>query len=92
LYDALKAKGIRKTTHAKDLFGCDVVFLKKYLETTFKPGMNWKLGGKIHIDHIIPCDSFDIKNPEELKKCFHYTNLQMLWAVDNIKKGNKIVL
>jgi len=45
-----------------------------------------------HIDHIVPCTVFDLKNLNEQKKCFHYTNLQPLWAIDNIKKGNRIGL
>ena len=42
-----------------------------------------------HIDHIIPISS--AKTEEELYKLFYYTNLQPLWAIDNIKKGNKIL-
>jgi hypothetical protein len=45
-----------------------------------------------HIDHITPCTAFDLTDPEQQKKCFHYTNLQPLWASDNIRKGNKIIL
>lgn len=47
------------------------------------------MSGKIHIDHIKPCTSFDLADPEQQKACFHYTNLQPLWAVDNLKKGEK---
>jgi len=38
-----------------------------------------------------PCASFDLADPEEQKKCFHWTNLQPLWALDNIRKGAKYV-
>ena len=52
--------------------------------------MSWELMGKeIHIDHIIPCDS--AKEEEQLIQLFHYTNLQPLWAKDNITKSNKII-
>lgn len=43
-----------------------------------------------HIDHIIPCISFDLTNPKEIKKCFNYKNLQPLWWFDNLSKGGNI--
>jgi hypothetical protein len=62
----------------------------KHLEKSFKSGMTRKNHGKWHIDHIIPCISFDLTKPEEQAKCFHYTNLQPLWASENLAKGSKI--
>jgi DNA/RNA endonuclease G (NUC1) len=55
--------------------------------------MNWENYGKNgwHIDHIIPCASFDLTDPKQQKNCFHYTNLQPLWAADNIRKSDKIL-
>ena len=53
--------------------------------------MSWDNQGEWHIDHIIPCASFDLTNEEEQEKCFHYTNLQPLWAIDNMVKGCKII-
>jgi hypothetical protein len=51
--------------------------------------MNWENQGEWHIDHILPCASFDLTKEEEQRKCFHYTNLQPLWAKDNMIKGSK---
>lgn len=55
--------------------------------------MNWSNYGRTgwHIDHIIPIASFDFSKKENIEKCFHYSNLQPLWAVDNIRKSNKLI-
>ena len=75
-----------------DLLGIpNLKFLKKYLENKFKPGMTWEKRGLIHIDHIIPCASFDLTDSKQQAKCFHYTNLQPLWAHQNLSKGAKIL-
>jgi len=71
------------------LIGCSVKFLKQYLELQFEPSMTWNNYGKWHVDHIRPCASFDLSKESEQKKCFHYTNLQPLWAKENISKGSK---
>ena len=51
--------------------------------------MSWENQGKWHIDHIIPLSS--AANEEELYKLCHFTNLQPMWATDNIRKGSKII-
>ena len=51
--------------------------------------MNWENYGKWHIDHIKPISKFDMTDQEEQKKCFHWSNLQPLWAEENISKGDK---
>lgn len=73
------------------LLGCSIEFLKKHLEEQFQPGMSWENYGQWHIDHIKPCAKFDLTKAEEQKKCFHYSNLQPLWAKDNLKKHCKLV-
>jgi len=83
-------KGYKSASSLK-LLGCDIEFFKKHLQKQFTEGMSWDNYGDWHIDHIIPCDSFDLTIPEEQAKCFHYTNCQPLWAKDNIIKGNKIL-
>ena len=66
--------------------------LRFHLQKNWLPGMSWENYGYYgwHIDHIIPCSKFDLSKLEEQKKCFHFTNLQPLWALDNIKKSNKL--
>ena len=88
--DVISRGKYKKSAHTMELLGCTVDFLKKYLESKFVEGMNWQnYGNGWHIDHIIPCASFDLSKPEEQRKCFHFSNLQPLWAVDNIRKGAK---
>jgi hypothetical protein len=87
-YQAVK-KGYRAGSAVRDL-GCSVKELKVYLEKKFQPGMNWKNYGKWHIDHIIPLSSFDLTDRDQVKKACHYTNLQPLWAEDNLKKWAKM--
>ena len=80
---------VKKSNKTKKLIGISVEGLVKYIESKFLPGMSWKKRHLIHIDHIRPCASFDLTDPKQQKECFHYTNLQPLWAVDNLKKGAK---
>jgi hypothetical protein len=61
-----------------------------HIESLWQPGMTWKnntINGW-HIDHIIPCEAFNLFDIEEQKKCFHYTNLQPLWSNINIAKSD----
>ena len=89
---SLALRGFNKSKSTMKLLGVpNIKFLKQYLENKFKPGMSWEKRGLIHIDHIIPCASFDLKDPKQQAKCFHYTNLQPLWAKENLIKGAKIL-
>ena len=88
----LALKDNSKSKNTMSLLGIEnIEFLWKHLESTFKPGMTRENHGLWHVDHIIPCSSFDLSKPEEQTKCFHYTNLQALWAHENLSKGSKIV-
>lgn len=73
-----------------DLLGCSVAQLKAHLEALFRPGMTWDNYGEWHIDHIRPCASFDLTDPEQQKACFNFANLQPLWAKENLSKGAKL--
>jgi hypothetical protein len=81
-----------KQGSAIEALGCTVEHLKAYLEAQFQPGMTWENYGKHgwHIDHIRPLASFDLTDPEQLRAACHYTNLQPLWAKDNLAKGAKV--
>lgn len=90
LYRAIK--NTWKVGSAVDDLGCTIEELKKHLESKFKPGMTWENHSKDgwHIDHIKPLASFNLSNPDQFKEACNYTNLQPLWAEDNLKKGDKI--
>ena len=83
----------KKETKTMDIVGCTPQELRLKLESKFDVWMNWdNYGygkGKWVIDHIIPLSS--AKNIDELYKLCHYSNLQPLSWVDNMKKSNKLV-
>ena len=79
-------KGKHKRGKTLELLGCDIDTLKQHLENKFTKGMSFENYGAWHIDHIQRCISFDLSKEEEQKKCLHYTNLQPLWAEDNLRK------
>jgi hypothetical protein len=81
-------KGKNKMSRA---LGCSLDVFKKHIEMQFQPGMNWQNYGAWHIDHIYPLSKAYLEGPEKFKKACHYTNLQPLWAEDNVRKSAKIV-
>jgi hypothetical protein len=77
-----------KSAHTLELLGCTIPELRAHLEAQFRPGMTWENYGPVwHVDHIRPCASFDLLDPAQQRACFHYTNLQPLFALENLKKG-----
>jgi hypothetical protein len=85
--NSIKNQGYKKTTKTAAILGCDYEFFHLYMELQFKPGMSWENHGEWHIDHKKPISW--AKTKEEVIKLNHYTNLQPLWAVENIQKGNR---
>ena len=81
---------ISKKNKTFEIVGCSPQFLKEHLEKQFIDGMTWENRSEWHIDHKIPLSS--AKTEEELYKLCHYTNLQPLWAEENLKKSNKIIV
>ncbi len=87
IWSFLKVKNLNKTNTLITMLGCDLETFKTHIKHQFKKGMTWENYGKWHIDHILPlCISKDIN---DVKKLMHYTNLQPLWAEENLKKANK---
>lgn len=86
-------KGNYKNGSAVKDLGCSIDELKTYLESKFQPGMTWDNWSKDgwHIDHIKPLSSFDLTDRKQLLEACHHTNLQPLWATDNLIKNNKLV-
>jgi hypothetical protein len=80
-------KGIDKAQSTISLLGCSIEDFRKHIENQFREGMNWDNYGSWHVDHIRPCASFDLRDKDQQKICFHYTNLQPLWAFENQSKG-----
>jgi hypothetical protein len=79
----------------QSLVGYSVLDLKMHIEKRFEKGMTWKrfLNGEIHIDHKIPVSAFNFtsENDIDFKRCWAISNLQPLWAEDNMSKHDKIL-
>ena len=86
--NCIKRQGYKKTSRTHEILGCSFEDFKIHLENQFTEGMTWINHGEWHIDHIYPVSL--ATDEQHLTKLNHYTNLQPLWAIDNIKKSNKI--
>lgn len=84
--------GVAGRKQTIELLGCTREELVFHIESQFANGMSWSNRGRYgwHIDHIIPLSKFDLSDPEQQAIAFHYTNLQPLWAADNLRKSNKV--
>jgi hypothetical protein len=86
--NSIKNNGYKKKSKLNIILGCTFEEFKIHLENQFTEGMSWNNHGKWHLDHIYPVSL--AKTEEEVIKLNHYTNFQPLWAIDNIRKSNKI--
>jgi hypothetical protein len=92
VYQVLIKRNVKKCNSTLNLLGIDNInILKNHLEKQFKKDMTWDNYGLWHIDHIKPCASFDLVCPVQQLSCFHYKNLQPLWASENMSKGSKLI-
>ena len=80
----------QKTRNTIDYIGCSMERLKIHLESRFDIGMSWKLYGKWHIDHIVPCNHWNLTRETDKYLCFNYRNVQPLWSLTNKSKKNRV--
>ncbi len=89
LGNALSKQKAQKGGVLQNQIGCTIPELIKHLEGKFQEGMSWGKRAEIHIDHIRPLATFDLTKLEEQRIAFHYSNLQPLWATQNMQKGKR---
>ena len=87
---ALKSNNIKKIYKTVDYLGCDIQYLRKWLEFQFTHKISWNNLNEWHIDHIIPCHLFDLTKEDEQQKCFNWQNLRPCLANENLEKSNKL--
>ena len=86
---AVKAAGLdKKCASSIELLGISPQGLKEWIEPQFTEGMTWENRSDWEVDHIIPCDAFDLTVEQNQRICFWYKNLQPLWRQDNLQKSN----
>lgn len=85
--NSIKKNGYKKSKKTEEIIGCTIADLIIHLSNMFLDGMSFDNHGEWHIDHIVPLVT--AKTEEEVIKLNHYTNLQPLWAKDNLSKGGK---
>lgn len=76
----------QRAESTQQLVGCSWLDLISWLQSKFTKGMSWSNYGQWHIDHVVPCKAFDLTQHADQRRCFHYSNLQPLWASDNCRK------
>lgn len=83
-------KGRRKKDSTMKIIGCSMADLKRHLESQFKARMSWENYGRVwHVDHIVPSSYFDLTEPEEIRRCYHFSNLRPLWAKKNMQEADR---
>lgn len=87
----LGRKTHRKGSRTMRLLGCTPTQLRTHLESQFADWMSWENYGDWQIDHILPCASFDLTDPDQQRVCFHHTNLRPLCRRQNASKGKKVL-
>lgn len=93
VYTCLKERSVDKYSNTFDILPYTLEELITHLENNFTEGMTWENYGEWHVDHIKPMVSFtfDSVDDESFNECWSLSNLQPLWAKDNLSKGSNII-
>jgi hypothetical protein len=86
---SFRNNGYSKKSKTHEILGCSYEDFKLHIEAQFVSGMSWENRSEWHLDHIIPVSS--AIDESDLIRLNHYTNFQPLWAIDNLKKSNKLI-
>ena len=89
--NALKRELTTKDNHTFEYIGCSMNYLKKWFEYQFTDTINWDNMKEWHIDHVTPCDNFDLTDHNQQLTCFNWTNLRPCLIKENLAKNNKII-
>jgi len=90
--DALLDQGLKKVETSVELLQMELLEFRIYIQGQFSPGMTWENHGPVwHLDHIIPCASFDLSDKLQRQACFHWSNYQPLFAKENLCKSAKVL-
>jgi hypothetical protein len=67
---------LNKTNSTMNYIGCNIQYLREWIEYNFTPEMNWDNYCLYWlIDHIIPVCKFDLTKEDEKLQCWNWTNL-----------------
>ena len=91
LRDALVRVKTIRAHKTMEMLGCTIREFRDHIASQFTPGMSFENLQLWHLDHIKPIAAFDLRDPEQQRQCFHYTNIQPLWAEDNVRKNARII-
>ena len=92
---ALRRVGHQKKSKTQEILGCTNEELRQHLQKSFEDGMSWenygqhrRTGQRVwNVDHIQSLAGFDLIDPQQVRRAFHYTNLRPMWGFDNLSQG-----
>lgn len=90
IYGIIRSKGAKKLHRTEVLLGCTIAFARNHIEQQFPSGMTWENRELWHIDHYIPCETFDLTDERQQRLCNNWRNLRPMWEKENLQKSSKL--